>query len=64
MGLLIGDLTPTFFFSPSVVVMLLKTLNQKCRSLKSLEYWYLFSLCVLLNLKVSKLPSLTVEKLP
>lgn len=63
MGLLI-DLTPAFLFSPSVVVMVSKTLNQKCRRLKSLEYWYLFSLCVLLNLEVSKLPSLSVEKLP
>lgn len=63
MGLVI-DLTPAFFFSPSVVVMLSKTLNQKYRSLKFLEYWYLFSVCVLLNLKVSKLPSLIVEKLP
>lgn len=64
MGLLIGDLTPAFFFSPSVVVVISKMLNQKCRSLKSLEYRYLFSMCVLLNLKGSKLPSLTVEKLP
>lgn len=63
MGLVI-DLTPAFFFSPSVVVMLSKTLNQKYRSLKFLEYWYLFSVCVLLNLKVSKLPSLIVEKFP
>lgn len=63
MGLVI-ELTPAFFFSPSVVVMLSKTLNQKYRSLKFLEYWYLFSVCVLLNLKVSKLPSLIVEKLP
>lgn len=63
MGLVI-DLTPAFFFSPSVVVMLSKTLNQKYRSSKFLEYWYLFSVCVLLNLKVSKLPSLIVEKLP
>lgn len=64
MGLLIGDLTPSFFFSPSVVVMVSKTLHQKWRRLKSLGYWYLFFLCVLLNFKVSKLPGLIVEKLP
>lgn len=44
--------------------MVSKTLNQKCRRLKYLEYWYSISVCVLLNLKVSKLSSLIVEKLP
>lgn len=64
MGLLIGDVTPAFFFSPSVVVMLSKTLNQKCRSLKFRVLVLVFPMCVLPNLKVSKLPGLIVEKLP
>lgn len=39
MGLLIEDLSSAyFFFSPSVVVLVSKTLNQKCRILKSSDY--------------------------
>lgn len=55
-----------FFFHHQLLLLYIisKTLNQECRNSKSLKYWCLLSMCVLLNLKLSKLPSLIVEKLP